>query len=89
MCIVGLKDIDFDPETPGCTGTLWFRPDLLERIFGACKVCHKHMAVCYGHEPKPKSIAEGKRPIAEEAAANAKRRMAAKAEKAKKGGFSF
>ena len=90
MCIIGLKNIDFDPEVPGCDGTLWFRPDLLERIFGACKVCHKHLQVCIGHEPKPpQNKAEGKRPIAEEAAANAKRRMAAKAAKAKTGGFSF
>ena len=90
MCIIGLKHIDFDPEVTGCTGTLWFRPDLLEKIFGACKVCNKHLQICIGHEPKPpQNKAEGKRPIAEEANASAKRRMAAKAAKAKTGSFSF
>ena len=86
--IEGLNTIVFDPDIPGATGKLWFRPDLLKKVFGACKVCYKHEAVCLGHDdaPKPTSNAAGKRPVADQVNA-AKRRMAEKAAKQKE--FKF
>lgn len=88
MDVVGLNHINFDPEIDGATGKLWFHEDLLEKVFGACKVCYRHKALCLGHEARPKSNAAGKRPAAASDQANAaKRRIAAKA--AQKGNFAF
>ena len=88
--IQGMNKFVVDPDIPGATAKIWIPPKLLLKVFGACHICHKHTALCLGHDgPKPKTTAEGKRPAAAAANAAAQRRMKAKAEKAKKGGFSF
>ena len=87
--VVGINKFVVDPDIPGATAKIWFAPNLLKKIFGACKVCYKHEAVCHGHEPRPQPKAEGKRPAAAEANAAAQKRMKAKADKGKQGGFSF
>ena len=85
--VVGLDQINFDPSIPGATGKLWFRPDLLKIVFGACKICYKHEAICLGHG-HGQSNAAGKRPVASADRMNAaKRRIAEKA--AKQNNFKF
>ena len=59
-----------DPDTgKPLTAKLWFRPDLLEKIFGACKVCFVPMSACFGNDDPRKGNKDGKRTTA--AAANA------------------
>ena len=89
--VVGLNTVVFDPDIPGATGKIWFRPDLLQKIFGACKVCYGPLAHCLGHDDKPElSKAEGKRAAPSAADRNdaAKRRITETAAK-NKGKFKF
>lgn len=87
--VQGINMIEFesdDPNAPPLTGKIWFRADLLHKIFGACKVCYAHTALCLGHEER-KPRAEGKRPAAQEANEAAQKRIAKKAAAA--GRFAF
>jgi hypothetical protein len=87
--VKGLNTVVFDSDIPDATGTIWIRPDLLEKIFGACHVCYQHKSICLGHDPRPpQSKTDGKRPAtAADKEMAAKRRMAEAA--AKKGQFKF
>ena len=79
-----------DPDTgKPLTAKLWFRPDLLEKIFGACKVCFVPVSACFGHDDPRKGNKDGKRTTAAAANAAAQERIAKKAAAGSSGRFTF